>query len=147
MRFEEPINGSVARFPELRAYAPRETVPYVSHDEIAEGIARGRRLHARFCRRAAHVAIAKPVLAGVRYARRSVAAAVAKMQKDRAFRSTLRVLDALEDSQLRDIGIDRGDILHVAKGLAYADRREEPASASERAPAPTQESFEHAQAA
>ena len=147
MRFEEPINGSVARFPELRAYAPRETVPYASHEEIADGIARGRRLHARSCRRAAHTAIAKPVLAGVRHARRAVAAAVAKVQKDRAFRSTVRVLDALEDSQLRDIGIDRSHILHVARGLAYAEPRKAPTSASEREPAQTQETIEHARAA
>ena len=144
MRFEESLNGRVATFPELRTYGSRETVPYVSHEDIAKGIARGRRLHARFCRQATYVVLGKPVLACARAVKRFVRSSMAKLEKHRAFRSTVRELSALEDRQLNDIGIVRSDILRVAWSLVYADRPETPAAIK---PTSTENPFEHARAA
>jgi hypothetical protein len=72
---------------------------------------------------------------------------VEKLEKDRAFRSAVRELSRLGHGQLRDIGIPRSEIVHVARKLVYAERRDAPITASRVEPSPIEDAFEHARAA
>jgi uncharacterized protein YjiS (DUF1127 family) len=144
MRFEEPASVLPAHFPASRAYGARPFVPFVTHEEITEGVARGRRLHAQFCRRAANAVIVRPILASARFVVRLVGATRSKLQERRAFQSTVRVLSGMADDQLRDIGISRSDILHVARTMVYTKRRSPSATIVQSA---TENWLEHRRAA
>ena len=125
MRFEESLNYSVAKFPELGVQNSRLTVPYVTHKEIQDGIARGHSLHAQFCRQAAEEVVVRPVLSVVRFAGQITGVVIKTLDRDRQRRVTIKELRRLEDWKLCDIGVDRSDIPYVAKTLAYAKRSEE----------------------
>lgn len=147
MRFEEPIESVVANFPEFRVHRARETVPYVTHVEIAQAVARGRRLHAHFCRQAASTLIARPVRASARWVARVAGKTTEKLRREQAVRATIKALARLDDSQLRDVGVRRSDILYVARTLAYANRREAPSAPKAVEPSFAEDVFEHARAA
>ena len=122
MRFEEPVIDLVARFPELRVHRSRQIAPYVTLKEIAEGVARGRRLRGIFCRRVANAILVMPALAATRFVTRIVVAARIKLKQDRIYRSTVDALGRLDDHQLHDIGVARSDILRVARKVVYAQQ-------------------------
>lgn len=144
MRFEEPASIVPAHFPAARTEGAGPFVPFVTHEEIAQGMARGRRLHARFCRRAANAVLVRPGLAAAGFVARMVGAMRAKHAKRRAFQSTVRALSAMADSQLRDIGISRSDILYVARTLVNANRQRPSVTT---VPLSSEDWFEHARAA
>lgn len=147
MRFEQPVSNIVARFPELRVHDRGHRIPLVTERKIAEGIARGRRLHAQFCRQAAAVVIVRPLASAARYIARLVTRSLRAFDNDRARRETIHALRALDDRVLRDIGIERGDIPHIATVLTYGRQRVGTAPAAPRATAVTEVAFEHARAA
>lgn len=130
MRFEQPLDEVVARFPEFRVDPRNRTVPYVSHEEIEAAIALGRRLHARQIRKVAGAALVQPLAAIGRKLGRALARAASRLvreyRRDRIRRITIRELSALESHRLRDIGLERGDIVSVAEALADAKFREAP---------------------
>jgi uncharacterized protein YjiS (DUF1127 family) len=144
MRFEQSASVVPAHFPASRTDGARPFVPFVTHEEIAQGIARGRRLHAQFCRRAANAVLVRPGLAAARFTARIVGAMHARHARRRAFHSTVRALSAMADSQLRDIGIGRSDILYVARTLVYADHQLPSVTTT---PSSSEDWLEHARAA
>ena len=125
MRFEEPVSNLLDRYPELRLYDREVKFSHVSHQEVADGIARGRRLHAQFCRRAAKAVIAGPAVAIYRTSKQLIASATRKFNTDQSRRVTIKALSALDDRMLRDIGIERGDIPYVAASLPNSKQRDE----------------------
>ncbi len=110
MRFEETLNNSVANFPEFGVRYSRLTVPYVTHEEIEDGIARGRRLRAQFYRQAAEAVVVRQILFGARFTARITGTVIETLNRDRELRGTIKALRSLEDWQLSDIGVDRSDI-------------------------------------
>lgn len=125
MRFEETLNNSVANFPEFGVRYSRLTVPYVTHEEIEDGIARGRRLRAQFYRQAAEAVVVRQILFGARFTARITGTVIETLNRDRELRGTIKALRSLEDWQLSDIGLDRSDIRDIARTLAYAKPSEE----------------------
>ncbi|NIM27992.1 MAG: DUF1127 domain-containing protein [Gammaproteobacteria bacterium] len=136
MRFDKPASVVPAHFAASYADGASPFVPLVTHEEIA----RGQQLRAQFCRRAARAIIVVPSLATARFIAGIVRATLVKREKRRAFHSTVRTLNAMADSQLRDIGVNRSAILHVAWTLVYTDRPSPPAK--DELPA-TEPAFEH----
>lgn len=118
MRFEEVVSNVAVRYPELRAYGPQPAGVRPFRQEVAKGVAVGRRLHGKFWRETAAKAAVNPALAVVRW-----------IAREYAYRTTLHALRALEDHRLEDIGIERRDIRAVARAAADG------VSAGKRAPA------------
>lgn len=129
MRFEQPIDAVVTRFPELRMHTRVRPSIHISDEDIRAAIARGRRLHARQVRESFNAAFVRPLAAIVR-ATAALASYVAReCRKASNRRATIRELSALEDHLLRDIGVERRDIADVARALAEGTQvRAEPAS-------------------
>lgn len=123
MRFEEPVNHWVARFPHPWVVEQGRSVAHVRHAEVDIGIARGRALHGAFCRRAAKALLVQPLAAALRSAGGLAAALMRGFKVERARLATSRSLSALDDRMLRDIGIDRSDIPYIAASLARAKTR------------------------
>lgn len=147
MRFEQPLDGVAARFFEFRVDPRNRTVPYVSHEEIEAAIALGRRLHARQVRKVAGNTLVQPLAAIGRALARAAARLVREYRRDRMRRITIRELSALENHRLRDIGLERGDIVSVAEALANAKFREAPTVEVSSEPDSDIEPFTHLRAA
>lgn len=147
MRFEQPVDNVVARFPELRVAGREYTVPYVSHEEIQAAVARGRRLHARQVREATRAAVVRPLAAVARTIARAASHLVREYKRDRDRRITIRELGRLEDHQLRDIGLERGDIFSVAERLADEKHRAGAVASEPRQPVRIEEPFQPLRAA
>jgi len=147
MRFEEPITNLLDRYPELRLYDRGATSSHVSHYDIADGVARGRRLHAQYYRQTAKAVIVRPAFALLRFSEQLAASAIRKFNTDRSRRATIKSLSALDARLLRDIGIERGDIPYVAESLANSKRQAEPPKVSPAESAPPGETFVPARAA
>lgn len=137
MRFEQPVNDAVARFPEFRVERRARTVPYVSHEEIAAGVARGRRLQARQVREAIAWVVFRPLAAFGRTIARLAGWLVREARRERDRRATIRELGALDDRVLRDIGLERDQIVPVADALVET-KYQESGAAPELSPAPSE---------
>ena len=120
MRFEQPVDNVVTRFPELRVERRERTVPSVSHEEIAAAVARARRLQARCVRETLGPVIVRPVAAFARALASLASALVREYRRERDRRETIRELRGLEDYLLRDIGLERDQIVSVADALVEA---------------------------
>ena len=127
MRFEEAVKHRVVGFPQPRVSEHERAVPRVSQSRIDAGIARGRELHAAFCRRAVQAVAVELPAAALRFAGRLAVALAREFQKERARLATSRSLSALDDRMLRDIGVERGDIPYIARTLAYWEKPAQPA--------------------
>lgn len=57
---------------------------------------------------------------------RGVAAGLEKLRRFRMRRATIRELSALDDATLKDLGVQRGEIWHIADDLAAAATGEPP---------------------
>ena len=147
MRFEQPVDNVVARFPELRVAGRERTVAYVSHEEIQAAVALGRRLQARQVREAARATVVRPLAAVARAMARWVSHRVREYKRNRDRRITIRELRALEDHQLRDIGLERGDIVSVATRLADEKHGAVAIASEGREPVRVEETFEPLRAA
>jgi len=147
MRFEQPLNGVVARFPELRGNRRERTVPRIDHEEIQSAVALGRRLQARQVRAVFGALVIRPLAAFGRTAARVASYLVREYKRDRDRRSTIRELRALEDHQLLDIGLERGDIVSVAEALAGARHEAAPTNQATTEPATPEQPFEPLRAA
>lgn len=147
MRSEEYLNDHVARFTRPGPHGPRVAAPHVSPEIISEGLARGRRLHARSCRQAARALIVAPTMRIYRFMARAVIAAAREIKKDRLRRETIRKLEALDDRLLRDIGVERSNIHSMARALANTDAGGGPTPSATSEPTPEPSTFVPAQAA
>lgn len=147
MRFEQPVSNVAARFPELRVHVNAPTVARSFGEEIADGVARGRRLHGRYWRQVVRASIIRPVAAFVGHAVRLATRSVSGFKKESARRQTIRELRALSDHVLRDIGIERSHIPLIATALVYDDPRAGSAAAASPAADVAQATFERARAA
>ena len=147
MRFEQPLDGVVARFPEFRVHPRNRTVPYVSHEEIEAAVALGRRLHARQVREVTSRAIIRPLAAIGRALSRAASRLAREYRRERVRRVTIRELSALESHRLRDIGLERGDIVSVAEALADAKYGKASTSEDSSEPVSAVELFEQLRAA
>lgn len=127
MRFEEAVKHRVAGFPQPWVFGRERAARRVSHEQVGVGIARGRELHAAFCRRAVNAVAVELPAAALRFAGRLTVALARELQKERARRATSGSLNALDDRMLRDIGVDRGDIPYIARTLAYREKPAQPA--------------------
>ena len=139
MKFETTARSAVTRFPGPRSNGPAARVPQVTPADIAAGLVNARELRAWAFREFS--------LDVASFARNLFQAVLVKVRQARAYRATVRDLGALDDRQLRDIGVSRGDIHYIARTVAYGEPRTEPVKPVAAEPAQVEQPVDYARAA